>query len=99
MANTAEPGDRFRRNDTGSFEIRTQGNLEDGRPALDEIVCAGANVHLEQMDADKWWMGIEAGGEQFHLWFTLEEGKLCVRLTDQEDETEWEGDNRPRPLP
>ena len=48
-----------------SLEIRTQGELADGRPALDEIVAHGASVHLEQMSHDQWFMGIEAGGKRF----------------------------------
>ena len=32
--------------DESSVEIRTQGQLEDGRPALDEIVANGASIHL-----------------------------------------------------
>src|ERR1035441_8082556 len=69
--------------DNSTFEIRTQGTLSDGKPALDEVVATGADVHLEQMDHDSWWMGIEAGGKYFRLWFTLGHGRLCVRLTDQ----------------
>jgi len=86
--------------DESSFEIRTQGELEDGRPALDEIVATGANVHLEQMSHDSWWMGIDAGGKYFHLTFSMHDGRLGVHLSDQgEDEDgEWEGDNRERPL-
>ena len=83
-----------------SVEIRTQGQLPDGRPALDEIVAAGASVHLEQMAHDHWWMGLGAGGKYFHLNFGVQDGRLWVRLSDQGDEnTEWEGDNRERPIP
>ena len=86
--------------DNSTLEIRTQGTLPDGRPALDEIVAAGADVHLEQMDHDQWWMGIEAGGKLFHLWCTSEDGRLCVRLSDQgEEDAVWEGDNRERTVP
>lgn len=90
--------------DGSSMEIRTQGELEDGRPALDEIVANGASIHLEQMDYDSWWMGIAAGGRYFHLNFTVRDGKLHVNLSDQSDESgeeyaDWEGDNRERPLP
>ena len=35
------------KNDASSIEIRTQGNLADGRPALDEIVADGAQQRLE----------------------------------------------------
>ena len=83
-----------------SLEIRTQGELADGRPALDEIVANGASVHLEQMSHDQWFMGIEAGGKYFHLNFAMSGGKLRVHLSDQGDEdAEWEGDNRERPFP
>ena len=86
--------------DGGSFEIRTQGETQDGRPALDEIVATGATVHLEQMAHDHCWMGLEAGGKYFHLNFGVQDGRLWVRLSDQgEDDTEWEGDNRERPIP
>ena len=83
-----------------SLEIRTQGQLPDGRPALDEIVASGANVHLEQMAHDHWWMGLEAGGKYFHLNFGVQGERLWVHLSDQgEENTEWEGDNRERPIP
>ena len=86
--------------DGSSIEIRTQGELADGRPALDEVVADKANIHLEQMSHDQWWMGIEAGGKYFHLNFDVKDGRLCVHLSDQGEEyAEWEGDNRERPLP
>ena len=84
-----------------SFEVRTQGELPDGRPALDEIVASGASIHLEQMSHDQWFMGIEAGGKYFHLNFYLMDGRLQVNLSDQDDAnyTDWEGDSRERPFP
>jgi hypothetical protein len=83
-----------------SFEIRTQGELPDGRPSLDEIVARGALVHLEQMSHDHWWMGIEAGKNYFHLNFGVQDGQSWVRLSDQDDDGgEWEGDNREKPTP
>jgi hypothetical protein len=82
-----------------SFEIRTQGELPDGRPALDEIVAKGAFVHLEQMAHDSWWMGLKAGGKYFHLNFGVNDGRLWVHLSDQgEDGAEWEGDDREHPI-
>lgn len=85
--------------DNGTLEIRTQGTLADGRPALDEIVATGANVHLEQMDHDRWWIGLDAVENSFHLKFGIEDGRLCAYLSDQDDDNgEWEGDNRERPL-
>jgi hypothetical protein len=68
--------------------------LEDGRPALAEVVPTGADVHLEQMDR-----GTSGGWESdsvesdFHLWFTLKSGRLCVRLSDQDDENTWSDDD------
>jgi hypothetical protein len=91
--------------DDSTFEIRTQGTLPDGRPALDEIVALGASVHLEQMNHDQWWMGIDAGGKYFHLNFALENGRLSVHLSDQSDDQGggeyicWDGDNREHPIP
>jgi len=86
--------------DGSSIEIRTQGELADGRPALDEVVAHGAAIHLEQMSDDHWWMGLEAGGKYFHLNFGIENGRLWVRLSDQgEESVEWEGDNREMPTP
>jgi hypothetical protein len=85
--------------DGSSLEIRTQGQLPDGRPALDEILARGAFVHLEQLAHDHWWMGLETGGKYFHLNFGVQGGRLRVHLSDQADEnTEWEGDNRERPI-
>jgi hypothetical protein len=84
-----------------SFEIRTQGELADGRPALDEVLAEGATIHLEQMSHDSWWMGIEAGGKYFHLNFALANGRLEVVLSDQDEpnDVEWVGDSRDRSQP
>ena len=96
----AEENDLIWKTVSSSVEIRFQGRLEDGKPALDEVVATGAELHLEQMNHDEWWMGIQAGGKDFALWFSLENGRLCVRLADQDDENAWwDGDNRERPLP
>jgi len=90
--------------DVSAVEIRTQGELADGRPALDEIVASGASIHLEQMAHDRWFMGIEAGGKYFHLNFAVHDGLLHVALSDESDDqidkeyVEWEGDNRERPF-
>jgi hypothetical protein len=86
--------------DGSSIEIRTEGELPHGRPALDEIVATGAFVHLEQMSHDSWWMGLEAGGKYFHLNFGVKDGRLWVHLSDQvEGGEEWEGDNREQSIP
>ena len=72
--------------DNSKLEIRTFGTLADGRPALDEIVATGAAIHLEQMNHDHWWMGIEAGAKYFHLNFGLRDGRFFVELSDQSDD-------------
>ena len=69
-------------------------------PHLTKLFASGAVVHLEQMADDLWWMGLEAGGKYFHLNFGTQGGRLWVRLSDQgEDNAEWEGDSRERPIP
>ncbi len=71
--------------------------LEDGRPALDEILASRASIHLEQMAHNAWWMGIEAGGKYFHLNFRVSGGRLHVNLSDQGEEyADWDGDSRKR---
>jgi hypothetical protein len=100
----AEKNDLIWKTDSSSVEIRFQGRLEGGRPALDEVVATGAAIHMEQMSHDQWWMGIEAGGRYFHLNFSLDDRRLHVHLSDQTDDqgehyAEWEGDNREKPLP
>jgi hypothetical protein len=54
----------------------------------------------EQMAHDHWWMGLEAGGKYLHLNFGVQDGRLWVRLSDQgEENAEWKGDSRERPIP
>jgi hypothetical protein len=57
--------------DGSSAEIRTQGELPDGPPALDEVLAERASIHLEQMSHDQWWMSVDTAGKNFHLWFVL----------------------------
>ena len=83
----AEKNDLIWRNDSSSVKIRFQGRLEDGRPALDEVVATGAGVHLEQMDHDQWWMGIQSGGKDFHLWFTWKTGAYVFGLPIRKTKT------------
>jgi hypothetical protein len=42
----------------------------------------------------------EGGGKHLHLDFGVQDGRLWVRLSDQgEENAEWEGDSRERPIP
>jgi len=36
---------------------------------LDEIIAHNANIHLEQMDHNHWWMGIEVDGKRWMVNF------------------------------
>jgi hypothetical protein len=62
------------------IEIRNHAN---GR--LDEIVARGANAHLEQMDSNYWWMGLQLAGRHFHVRFSSAKG---IRVTVDEDTPE-----------
>lgn len=62
------------------IEIR---NHASGR--LDEIVARGADVHLEQMDSNYWWLGIEVEGRYFHVRF---DSAKSIRVTIDEDRPE-----------
>jgi hypothetical protein len=62
------------------IEIRNHAN---GR--LDEIAARGANVHLEQMDSNYWWMGLHLAGRYFHVRFSSAKG---IRATVDEDTPE-----------
>jgi hypothetical protein len=62
------------------IEIRNHAN---GR--LDEIVARGANIHLEQIDSNYWWMGLEIAGGRFHVRFSSAKG---IRVTVDEDTPE-----------
>ncbi len=42
----------------------------DGPGIIDEIVAHGCDLHIEQMDAAGWYMGIEASdGSYWQFWF------------------------------
>ena len=70
------------------IEIR---NHASGR--LDEIVAHNANVHLEQMDNNYWWMGLEVAGRYFHVRFICAKS---IRVTVDEDTLEGVTRHAPR---
>jgi hypothetical protein len=86
---------------SSSLEIGFRGELDDGRPAFDQLFATGCRVHVQQMLPDGWGISITAAGKDFYLAFTLEDdGHLWVRLSDMDEESAWwNGDNRQRPLP
>lgn len=50
---------------SGGNKLATVRLNEDG--SLDEIVADGAEVHLEQMSATHWWLGIDDGTRFRHI--------------------------------
>jgi hypothetical protein len=83
---------------SGSLEIRM---CVDKPTALDEVLASNAEIHLEQMSYDAWFMGIQAVGMTLHLNFWLQDGKLKVQLRVDEEEEDamkvWDGDPEPYP--
>lgn len=79
---------RTEAHETQSITIRCHAN---GR--LDEIVTHFANVHLEQMDNNYWWLGLEVAGRQFHVRFHSAKG---IRVTVDEDTSEGVTRHAPR---
>ena len=83
-----------------SLEIRFRGELDDGRPALSELLGTGSNVRLEQVNHENWTISVMTAGKKFLLVFSVNDGRLWVRLSDMDDDSAWwHGDNRPEPLP
>jgi hypothetical protein len=64
----------------GSLEIRFRGELEDGRPALYELLATGSNIRLEQVNQENWTISVKAAGKEFLLVFSVNGGRLWVRL-------------------
>lgn len=60
----------IRRNDDGS---------------IDEIIAKGANVHIEQMSADGWYMGIDMpDGSHWQFWFGSKNRRSAVEFLHTE---------------
>jgi hypothetical protein len=55
--------------DSSSLEIRTQGQLPDGRPALDEIVAGGKYFHLNfGVQGGRLWVRLSDQGDENTEW-------------------------------
>src|ERR1700733_3907454 len=75
---------------SGSLEIRFRGELDDGRPAFNELLATGCNLHLEQVNDKAWAISIAAAGKEFFLVFTLnDDGRLWAQLSDMDEESLW----------
>ncbi len=63
-----------------AVEIRPN---DDG--SIDEIVASGCNLHIEQMSADGWYMGIEAkDGSYWQFWFGSKNRRSAVEFRHTE---------------
>lgn len=66
-----------------AVEIRPN---DDG--SIDEIVARGCDLHIEQMSADGWFMGIEANdGSYWQFWFGAKNRKAHVEFRHTETVT------------
>lgn len=53
--------------------------------AIDEIVIRKGDVHIEQMDVDSWYMGVEASdGSYWQFWFGAKNRKSHVEFRHTE---------------
>jgi hypothetical protein len=56
-----------------------------GPGIIDEIVAHDCNVHVEQMSADGWYMGIEASdGSTWQFWFGSKNRRSAVEFRHTE---------------
>lgn len=66
-----------------AVEIRAN---DDG--SIDEIVAHGCGLHIEQMSADGWFMGIDASdGSYWQFWFGSKNRKAHVEFRHTETVT------------
>lgn len=57
----------------------------DSRDAIDEIVAKGCTIHIEQMSADGWFLGIDAAdGSYWQFWFGSKNRKAAVEFRHTE---------------
>ena len=53
--------------------------------SIDEIVIRGGDVHIEQMDGNSWFMGVEAkDGSYWQFWFGAKNRKSLVEFRHTE---------------
>lgn len=64
-----------------SVEIR----CPDGPGIIDEIVAKGCDIHIEQMSADGWYLGIDASdGSYWQFWFGSKNRRAAVEFRHTE---------------
>jgi hypothetical protein len=86
--------ERTWKTDTSSVEIRTNGTLADGMPALNEILAQAISFHLKRQYHGGWWLEFVAGGRDFHIDFDVSNGALSVSLCDRMANEYWKGETR-----
>lgn len=78
---------------TSSLRQGISGKFTDGDPveirkqndAIDEICIRAGDVHIEQMSADGWFMGVEASdGSYWQFWFGSKNRKAAVEFRHTE---------------
>ena len=55
---------------------------DDGMGELDEIVARDAGVHLERMDKNAWFLGIQVGGEVLQVWIGAKRANVTASASE-----------------
>jgi hypothetical protein len=70
----------------GSVAVPVEVREKNG--AIDEIVIKRGNIHIEQMDSSRWFMGVDASdGSYWQFWFGALKGKAHVGFRHTEHST------------
>lgn len=57
----------------------------DSKGAIDEIIAKNCTIHIEQMSANGWYMGIDgADGSYWQFWFGSKNRKAAVEFRHTE---------------
>ena len=58
---------------------------KDSKGELDEIVARNAMIHIEQMSADGWYIGIDGSDGSYHqFWLGAKNGRAAVVMRHTE---------------
>ncbi len=88
------------KSDGGTVEIRFQGRWRMGDLPLMRLSPLALTFIWSRWIVTSGGWEFAALESDFHLWFTLKDGRLCVRLSDQDDKNAWwDDDNREKPTP
>lgn len=56
----------------------------DDKGGFDELIAFNATVHIEMMDDNKVWLGIETAEKSYGMWISSKK-KLSIYIEDQTD--------------